>query len=73
MALGHSSGSGYSLMNFLEVIFSVIIPPVGVFLHRGLGNEFLICILLTILGYIPGLIYAVFIITSVKPQAGKQL
>ena len=49
-------------MNVIRVIATVIIPPVGVFLKRGLGWPFLLSILLTILGYIPGLIYALIIV-----------
>lgn len=64
--------SDYDLQNFLELVFSVIVPPVGVFLHRGFGNELMICILLTFLGYIPGLIYAIFIIISMKPQSAEK-
>ncbi len=49
-------------MNVIRVIATVIIPPLGVFLKRGLGWSFLISIVLTILGYIPGLIYALIIV-----------
>lgn len=49
-------------MTIIRIIASVIIPPVGVFLKRGLGFSFLISILLTILGYVPGLIYALFVV-----------
>ncbi|KAJ6152690.1 hypothetical protein N7497_007009 [Penicillium chrysogenum] len=37
-------------------------PPLGVFLERGCGADFLINILLTILGWIPGVIHAIYII-----------
>jgi uncharacterized membrane protein YqaE (UPF0057 family) len=50
-------------MDFLRIILSVIIPPVGVFLQVGFGLHFWINILLTLLGYIPGLIHAIWIIT----------
>ncbi|MEE4358732.1 MAG: YqaE/Pmp3 family membrane protein [Desulfococcaceae bacterium] len=50
--------------DFLRIILSVIIPPVGVFLQVGLGLHFWINIILTLLGYIPGLIHAVWIITK---------
>jgi uncharacterized membrane protein YqaE (UPF0057 family) len=63
----------YDFQKILELIFSLIIPPIGVFLHRGLGNEVVICILLTLLGYIPGLIYAIFIIVSTKPDPGLKV
>jgi hypothetical protein len=36
----------------------VIIPPLGVFLQVGFGLHFWLNILLTLLGYIPGLIHA---------------
>jgi len=50
--------------DFFRIIFSVIIPPVGVFLQVGLGLHFWINIILTLLGYIPGLIHAIWIITK---------
>ncbi|MGV8853488.1 MAG: YqaE/Pmp3 family membrane protein [Devosia sp.] len=50
-------------MDVLRIILSVIIPPVGVFLQVGLGLQFWINIVLTLLGYFPGLIHAVWVIT----------
>lgn len=49
-------------MNVIRIIATVIIPPVGVFLKRGLGWSFLLSILLTLLGYVPGLIYALIVV-----------
>ena len=46
-------------MDFWRIILSVILPPVGVFLQVGFGLHFWLNILLTILGYIPGIIHAV--------------
>jgi uncharacterized membrane protein YqaE (UPF0057 family) len=40
--------------DIIKIIFAVLIPPLGVFLERGCNADFLINILLTILGYIPG-------------------
>jgi uncharacterized membrane protein YqaE (UPF0057 family) len=50
--------------DFFRIILSVIIPPVGVFLQVGFGLHFWINIILTLLGYIPGLIHAIWIITK---------
>lgn len=50
-------------MDILRIILSVIIPPVGVFLQVGLGLQFWLNILLTLLGYFPGLIHAIWVIT----------
>ncbi len=49
-------------MDLIRIILSVIIPPLGVFLQVGIGKHFWINILLTILGYIPGLVHAVYIV-----------
>ena len=51
-------------MDFLRVILSVLIPPLGVFLQVGIGPQFWINILLTLLGYIPGVVHAVWIIAT---------
>ncbi|KAK7693623.1 plasma membrane proteolipid Pmp3 [Cerrena zonata] len=45
-----------------KIFFAIFIPPLGVFLERGCGSDLLINILLTILGYIPGIIHALYII-----------
>ncbi|RMY50015.1 hypothetical protein D0864_14629 [Hortaea werneckii] len=48
--------------DIIKIIFAIILPPVGVFLERGCGADFLINILLTILGYIPGIIHALYVL-----------
>lgn len=50
------------MLNVIRIIASVILPPVGVFFRVGLGLHFWINILLTLLGYIPGLVHAIWII-----------
>jgi uncharacterized membrane protein YqaE (UPF0057 family) len=49
-------------MDILRIIFSVLIPPLGVFLQVGFGMHFWINIVLTLLGYVPGLVHAIWII-----------
>ncbi|KAK7838357.1 hydrophobic protein rci2b [Quercus suber] len=48
----------------IDIILAIILPPLGVFLKFGCRVEFWICLLLTILGYIPGILYALYIITK---------
>lgn len=47
-----------------KVFFAIFLPPLGVLLERGIGADFCINILLTILGYIPGIktnvVYLIF-------------
>lgn len=49
-------------MDLLRIIIAILLPPAGVFVHEGLGKHFWINILLTLLGYIPGIVHAVYII-----------
>lgn len=51
-------------MDVLRLILSILLPPLGVFLQVGIGLHFWVNILLTILGYIPGIIHAVWIIAK---------
>ncbi len=54
--------SGRTFLDILRIIIAILLPPLGVFLQVGIGKHFWINILLTILGYIPGIIHAVWII-----------
>ncbi|KAG6550868.1 hypothetical protein Mapa_007482 [Marchantia paleacea] len=49
-------------MTFVDIILAIILPPLGVFLKFGCQIEFWICLLLTLLGYIPGIIYAIYVL-----------
>ncbi len=51
-------------MDVLRVLLSILLPPVGVFLQVGIGPQFWINIVLTLLGYIPGVIHAIYIIST---------
>lgn len=54
-------------MDIVRLIVSILLPPLGVFLQVGLSFHFWLNILLTALGYFPGLIHAIWIISS-RPQ-----
>lgn len=49
-------------MDLLRVLCSIFIPPLGVFLQVGLGVHFWLNIVLTLFGYFPGLIHALYVI-----------
>ncbi|CAA7408102.1 unnamed protein product [Spirodela intermedia] len=54
---------------FLEILIAILLPPLGVFLRHGCCTlEFCISLLLTFLGYVPGIIYAVYVIVAVDPE-----
>ncbi|PHK99468.1 hypothetical protein CGL56_06655 [Neolewinella marina] len=47
----------------LLVILAILLPPVAVLVHQGeLNSKFWIALLLTLLFYLPGLIYALLVI-----------
>jgi uncharacterized membrane protein YqaE (UPF0057 family) len=51
-------------MDLIRILLAILLPPVGVFLQVGLGLQFWLNILLTLLGYIPGIVHAVCIIVK---------
>ena len=51
-------------MDLIRIIVAILLPPLGVFLQVGIGPQFWINILLTLLGYIPGIVHAVWIIAK---------
>lgn len=48
----------------IKLVFAILLPPLGVFLEVGLKGHFWLSILLTLLGYIPGIIHAVYVIVK---------
>jgi uncharacterized membrane protein YqaE (UPF0057 family) len=51
-------------MDFIRIVLAILLPPLGVFLQVGIGPQFWLNILLTLLGYIPGIVHAVWIIAK---------
>lgn len=46
----------------LRILCAILLPPLGVFLQVGFGLQFWLNILLTLFGYLPGIVHAVWII-----------
>ena len=46
----------------IKMIFAVIFPPLGVFFEVGFKGHFWFNILLTLFGFIPGIIHAFYVI-----------
>jgi len=49
-------------MDVIRILLAIVLPPVGVFLQVGLGLHFWINILLTLLGYLPGIVHVIWVI-----------
>lgn len=48
--------------DIFRVILSILLPPLGVFFEVGIGKHFWINIVLTLFGYIPGIVHALYVI-----------
>ncbi|MEC4819483.1 MAG: YqaE/Pmp3 family membrane protein [Scytonema sp. PMC 1069.18] len=49
-------------MDLVRIICAIFLPPLGVFLQVGIGTDFWINLVLTFLGYIPGIVHAIWVI-----------
>lgn len=51
--------------SILLIILAVLLPPLAVYLHQGeVNDKFWISLILTILGWFPGVIYALLLVTG---------
>lgn len=50
-----------------RIAAAALLPPLGVYLARGAGSEFLIACGLTILGFVPGMAYAIWLVLRGEP------
>ena len=48
--------------DLIRVLLAILLPPLGVFFQVGLGLHFWLNILLTLFGYVPGIVHALWII-----------
>jgi len=62
MALGGTRDS--LLGDILKIILAFILPPLGVLMEVGLSLHFWLNIVLTLFGFIPGIIHAIYIIAT---------
>jgi uncharacterized membrane protein YqaE (UPF0057 family) len=60
-------------MNLLRILLAILVPPLGVFLTFGFGSTFIINVLLTLLGWLPGSIHAVWAIVKHEEQLNRQV
>ncbi len=57
------------MADFIRIVLSVLVPPVGVFFKVGFGGQFWLNLLLTLFFYIPGLVHAIWVIAKTPDQA----
>lgn len=51
-------------MKILKILAAIVVPPLGVFLTLGIGPAFLLNLCLTLLGWVPGVIHALWVVVK---------
>jgi uncharacterized membrane protein YqaE (UPF0057 family) len=49
-------------MEIVKIICAILLPPVAAFLQVGLSLHFFINIVLTLVGFLPGLVHALWLV-----------
>lgn len=50
-------------MSLLMILLTIFLPPVAVAIKQGIGVQFLINLVLTLIGWLPGVIHAFWVNT----------
>lgn len=59
------SGNAAEVDQVVLILLAIFIPPLAVFLYEGeINTKFWISLILTILGFLPGIIYALLVVTG---------
>ena len=58
-------------MKLLQYVLAVVLPPLAVLMSYGISTTLLINIGLTFLGWVPGIIHAVWAISKQQEKAGN--
>ncbi|MGC1396822.1 MAG: YqaE/Pmp3 family membrane protein [Coleofasciculaceae cyanobacterium] len=59
-------------MNLFRIILGILIPPLGVFMTVGVGATLFINIGLTLLGWLPGSIHALWVIVKHEEKVSRE-
>jgi len=59
-------------MKLVRILAGILVPPLGIFLTVGVGPTLIINILLTLLGWLPGSIHAIWVILKHDEQLNRQ-
>ncbi|HEY9806072.1 MAG TPA: YqaE/Pmp3 family membrane protein [Candidatus Obscuribacterales bacterium] len=59
-------------MKLVRILAGILVPPLGIFLTVGVGPTLIINILLTLLGWLPGSIHAIWVILKHDERLNRQ-
>lgn len=52
--------------SLLIIILAIILPPLAMLIAKGVCTEFWLSLILTLLGFLPGLIYTLYILLKAR-------
>ena len=58
-------------MSVSEIILAIFFPPISVLLRFGLTGKFWLSIILTLVGWLPGVIHAFAVLAKKEPHMTK--
>lgn len=54
-------------MKLVEILLAFLLPPLAVAMKTGLSHKVVIALLLQLIGYVPAVIYALYVINRDQP------
>jgi uncharacterized membrane protein YqaE (UPF0057 family) len=51
-------------MSIVQIILAIVLPPVAVAMDKGLSGAFWLNVLLTLIGWLPGVIHAFYVLSK---------
>lgn len=55
---------GRPVIKVVEILIALFLPPIAVLMKRGVGTSLLLSIVLTLLGHLPGVVHAIYVVTQ---------
>lgn len=56
-------------MSLLMILLTIFLPPVAVAIKEGIGLQFVLNVLLTLIGWLPGVVHAFWVNTRAAAAA----
>ena len=58
-------------MDLLKIVLAIFLPPIAAFLQVGLSLHFFLNIALTLLGGLPGMVHALWLVVKEEDRIGR--
>lgn len=58
-------------MDFIRLLLVFLLPPAAVAMQFGIDRHFWISVIFTLIGSVPGVIYAIYIMASRRPGLSR--